>query len=176
MQGLPRKGEGPLDIVPASLAPTPNVTYMLPILLCPCSLTAGQAALLGGAALVLFLLLQQVLRNRSTSHIPAPPGFPIVGHIPYLVKEPWMRFKNFAAEYGAVYKLWVYNKLYVVVSDPELVKQIFADKKANFPKDNWSYAFFKWVGCGREGGGGEEADRRHSALLGTDTEGTGVCN
>lgn len=52
-----------------------------------------------------------------------------------------MRFAEFAAKYGALYKLWVWNKLFIVVSDPAVVKEMFADKSelGIYPKDQWSY-------------------------------------
>jgi hypothetical protein len=88
------------------------------------------------------------LQKRRLAHIPGPPGYPIVGHIPYLLKEPWMRFAGFTTTYGPLYKLWIWHKLFVVIADPALVKRVFFDRRAIYPKDNWSYKFFECVGGG----------------------------
>lgn len=109
----------------------------------------GVALVVAGLALAQAYLLVVAARYR---HIPGPPSYPLVGHIPYLVSEPWARFAAFAQRYGSLYKLMVWDKLFVVVSDPELVKQIFVTRRHLYPKDSWSYKFFMCVGRG----GGEE--------------------
>ena len=73
-----------------------------------------------------------------------------MGHIPYLLSEPWVRFAQFSTQYGSLYKLWIWHKLFVVVTDPELVKRVFVTQRAIYPKDKWSYKFFEWV-AGRGG-------------------------
>ena len=97
-----------------------------------------------------FLLQEAVfaLHKRRLAHIPGPPGYPIVGHIPYLLTEPWMRFAGFSTQYGPLYKLWVWHKLFVVIADPVLVKRVFFDKRQVYPKDKWSYKFFECVAAG----------------------------
>lgn len=60
-----------------------------------------------------------------------------------MVKAPWMQFAKWATEYGSVYRLWVFNKLYVVISDPQLVQETFNTRKENYPKDDWSYQFME---------------------------------
>lgn len=95
-------------------------------------------------ALVLGVTLLQaylLVIKAKYRHIAGPAEYPIIGHVPYLMKEPWVRFAEFAAKYGPVYKLWVFNKLFVVISDPELVKQVFVTRRQNYPKDAWSYKF-----------------------------------
>jgi cytochrome P450 len=58
-----------------------------------------------------------------------------------LLSSPWLTFAKFAARHGALYKVWVWNKLYVVVSDPQLVQEMFNTRKERYPKDQWSYTF-----------------------------------
>ena len=90
------------------------------------------------------------VHKRRLSHIPGPRGFPVVGHIPYLLSEPWMRFAAFSTQYGPCYKLWIWHKLFVVIADPVLVKRVFFDKRAIYPKDTWSYKFFECVAASGE--------------------------
>jgi len=94
-------------------------------------------------ALALALALLQAARGAlealRTRHLPGPWGAPLVGHVPFLLRAPWLQFARWAARHGAVYKLYVWNKLFVVVSDPALVQEMFQSK--SFRKDQWSYAF-----------------------------------
>lgn len=100
-----------------------------------------------GAVVAVLVLVQGYLMVVAArySHIPGPPSYPLVSHIPYLLSEPWARFAAFARRYGSLYKLMVFDKLFVVVSDPELVKQIFVTRRHLYPKDSWSYKYFMCV-------------------------------
>lgn len=111
-------------------------------------------ALVVVAALLTLAAAAQGVKEARFSYIPGPPGYPLLGHMPYLLSEPWLRFAEFAAKYGPVYRLWVFGKLFVVVTDPELVKQIFVTRRAHFPKDKWTYKYFTCVGWGRGWGWG----------------------
>jgi len=81
-----------------------------------------------------------IIKSWKTRHIPSPPSIPLIGHVPYLLNEPWIQFCRFAAKYGSIYKLQVWNKTFVVISDPSLVKEILVDKRTSYPKDDWSYS------------------------------------
>ena len=118
-----------------------------PSFLCSSHVVGVAAVAVLGVILVLVVVLEAegVARRRKLRHIPGPPGWPILGHIPYLTKEPWKRFAQFSNDYGSLYKLWIWRKLFVVVSDPELVKRIFVTERAIYPKDDWSYKYFEWV-------------------------------
>lgn len=96
------------------------------------------------AAVAMFIFLLQGLRvTWRTRHIPGPRSFPIIGHVPYLLKEPWIAFYNFYKQYGPQYKLYLFNKLFVVISDPDQVKQVFSTAGYKYPKDAWSYKFME---------------------------------
>lgn len=85
------------------------------------------------------------LKKAPYRRIPGPPSYFLIGHVPYLVTEPWKQFYRFALQYGSVYKMWVWDKLFVVVTDPDLVKHVFLTKRHIYPKDAWSYKFFMCV-------------------------------
>ena len=91
--------------------------------------------------LALLQLASSIYNTWRTKHIGGPWPFPVIGHIPYLLKSPWLTFAKFALKHGALYKVWVWNKLYVVVSDPQLVQEMFNTRKEKYPKDQWSYTF-----------------------------------
>jgi cytochrome P450 len=86
-------------------------------------------------------LLYSLYLTWRTKHIGGPWPFPVIGHIPYLLSSPWLTFAKFSKKHGALYKVWVWNKLYVVVSDPQLVQEMFNTRKEKYPKDQWSYTF-----------------------------------
>ena len=119
-----------------------------PALLAGWAAAHPRAAAVAGALVALLALLQAYLAvvKARYRHIVGPPGYAFVGHVPYLTQEPWKRFAEFAARYGPVYKLWVFNKLFVVISEPELVKQVFVTRRHVYPKDAWSYKFMMCVG------------------------------
>jgi hypothetical protein len=94
------------------------------------------------------------LKKAPYRRIPGPSSYFLIGHVPYLVTEPWKQFYRFAMQYGSVYKMWVWDKLFVVVTDPDLVKHVFLTKRHIYPKDAWSYKFFMCVRWPRGGGGG----------------------
>ncbi len=108
----------------------------------PRSVAATAVAVLLAAAFVASVLSGSV-RAWRVRHIPGPRGWPLIGHVAYLLNEPWVAFVGWAARYGGAYKLWVWNKLFVVVSDPDMVREIFVERRTTYPKDDWSYTFMK---------------------------------
>ncbi|KAL0296155.1 UNVERIFIED_CONTAM: Flavonoid 3'-monooxygenase [Sesamum radiatum] len=69
---------------------------------------------------------------------PGPRGLPILGYLPFLGKNLLHQFADLAQRYGPIYKLYLGNKLCVVINSPSLVKEvvrdqdsIFADRDAN---------------------------------------------
>jgi carlactone C-19 oxidase len=95
------------------------------------------------AAVLLRVLLSDVSSRCRNRHIPGPPAFPLVGHVPYLTQEPWAVFSRWADKFGPLYRLVVWNKLFVVVTDPAMVQEIFVTKRLKYPKDDWSYEFMR---------------------------------
>jgi len=57
---------------------------------------------------VVVFLIATIIRDAVKSSrigCDGPPGFPIVGHIPYLLSEPWVQFFRYYQKYGGVYKM-----------------------------------------------------------------------
>ena len=63
---------------------------------------------------------------------PGPRGLPLVGYLPFLGKELHREFERLARVYGPICSLWLGNKLCVVVSSPELVKEVVRDQDTVF--------------------------------------------
>lgn len=96
-------------------------------------------------SIVVMLLAVDASLTNQLRHIPAPPAYPIIGHIPYLLKEPWRVFYEYSKRYGAVYLIRLWNKPMLIVSDPELVKTMFRERADIYLKDQWSYDYFRYV-------------------------------
>jgi cytochrome P450 len=78
-------------------------------------------------------------------HIPGPPGFPIIGHIPFLLSKPWLRFQQYYERYGKVFKIFLWTEPMIFINDPGAIKDILVMKMDNFRKDKASYNVFGGV-------------------------------
>ncbi|CAI0413800.1 unnamed protein product [Linum tenue] len=76
--------------------------------------------------------------KRSKSRAPPPPGprgLPIVGYIPFLAGDNPLhrKFADLAAQYGPIFKIWFANQMFVVVSSPDLTKEVLLRGGQNEP-------------------------------------------
>jgi hypothetical protein len=62
-------------------------------------------ALAAVVVLVSFIMLRDCFLNWRLRSVPGPMGFPIIGHIPFLLSAPWDKFGEWAAQYGEMYKM-----------------------------------------------------------------------
>ncbi|PSR91551.1 Flavonoid 3',5'-hydroxylase [Actinidia chinensis var. chinensis] len=63
---------------------------------------------------------------------PGPRGLPIVGYLPFLSANLHEQFTELAHQYGPIYKLWLGQKLYVVLNSPSLAKEVVRDQDKVF--------------------------------------------
>ncbi|XWS61921.1 hypothetical protein CRYUN_Cryun07bG0166100 [Craigia yunnanensis] len=64
---------------------------------------------------------------------PGPRGLPLVGYLPFLGTDNLhLVFTKLAGVYGPIYKLWLGNKLCVVISSPSLAKEVVRDHDITF--------------------------------------------
>lgn len=63
---------------------------------------------------------------------PGPWGVPLVGYLPFLGTELHQTFAKLGIAYGPIYKLWLGNKMYVVLSSPDVVKEVVREKDTIF--------------------------------------------
>ncbi|KAG2693736.1 hypothetical protein I3760_08G110100 [Carya illinoinensis] len=57
---------------------------------------------------------------------------PIVGYLPFIATELHTKFEQLGGIYGPIYKIWLANKLCIVISSPSLVKEVVRDHDAIF--------------------------------------------
>ncbi|PKI59535.1 hypothetical protein CRG98_020063, partial [Punica granatum] len=85
---------------------------------------------------LVFGFLAALRRWRNTADPVLPPGLrglPLVGYlIPFLRQHLHREFAKLAEIYGPIYKLWLGNKLWVVISSPSLAKEISRDQDVVF--------------------------------------------
>ncbi|GMI64032.1 cytochrome P450, family 706, subfamily A, polypeptide 6 [Hibiscus trionum] len=88
------------------------------------------------AILGILLCYVWTIRKSRKAMAPLPPGprgLPIVGYLPFLgFDNLHMVFTKLAAAYGPIYKLWLGNKLTIVISSPSLVKEVVRDHDVAF--------------------------------------------
>ncbi|THH14413.1 hypothetical protein EW146_g5914 [Bondarzewia mesenterica] len=93
------------------------------------------------AASVLYLLSEIIPRRRLVDKQgnqipPGPWGLPIVGSFPFLTHYPELTLDHWAKvsarKFGNMYSIWLGNQLFVVVSDPRIIKDLMVTNGAIF--------------------------------------------
>uniref|UniRef100_A0A2N9FFP6 Cytochrome P450 n=1 Tax=Fagus sylvatica TaxID=28930 RepID=A0A2N9FFP6_FAGSY len=84
------------------------------------------------AVLIWFLWAARKSRKLMPPLPPGPRGLPVVGYLPFLGTELHRKFEELAGVYGPIYKVWLGQKLCVVVNSPSLVKEVVRDQDAIF--------------------------------------------
>ncbi|XP_042958089.1 flavonoid 3'-monooxygenase CYP75B137-like [Carya illinoinensis] len=84
----------------------------------------------------IFVVLWLAVKNQRKAAIPplppGPRGLPIVGYLPFVGTELHTKFHELCGIYGPIYKVWLGNKLSIVISSPLLVKEVVRDQDAIF--------------------------------------------
>ncbi|KAK6158029.1 hypothetical protein DH2020_005343 [Rehmannia glutinosa] len=82
---------------------------------------------------ILWSLMELIKSNRKTPLLaPGPRGLPIVGYLPFLRKDLHHQFTELSHRHGPIFKLWLGNKLWIVISSPSLIKEVLRDQDAIF--------------------------------------------
>lgn len=69
---------------------------------------------------------------------PGPLGLPIIGYIPFIGEKPHKTFSKLSQRYGPVFRIYMGNKLTIILNDYESVKETFvqqADVFSGRPKN-----------------------------------------
>ncbi|GAV79641.1 p450 domain-containing protein [Cephalotus follicularis] len=83
-------------------------------------------------ASIWFLCIFRKLRKDNVQLPPGPRGLPIVGYLPFLGNNLHHEFTKLAQIYGPIYKLWLGNKLCVVINSSSLMKEVVRDQDKIF--------------------------------------------
>ncbi|XP_038058684.1 cytochrome P450 2J6-like [Patiria miniata] len=101
---------------------------------------------------VAVLLVLRWFLGRPKNLPPGPWGFPLIGSVPAIVREirrgvePHDLFMRYAAKYGPVFRLKVFNKTVVVLNDYTSVKEAFQHPQLNDRPKMYLAELFKTEG------------------------------
>ena len=73
-----------------------------------------------------------ILRKEILALPLSPRDMPLLGNLPFLHLDFHSCFAKMAQKYGPVMRLWLGNKLTVVLSSPSLAKEVLRDNDAIF--------------------------------------------
>ncbi|KAH9892379.1 cytochrome P450 [Xylariomycetidae sp. FL2044] len=88
--------------------------------------------------LLLFILFRLVVvsRENRSPHaklLPGPKGYPIVGNLLDIPpKHSWLKFKEWADEYGPIYRLKLGSRQHVVLSTEKIANQLLRERGGNY--------------------------------------------
>ncbi|KAG6688886.1 hypothetical protein I3842_11G147200 [Carya illinoinensis] len=85
-----------------------------------------------GIFVVLWLAVKKQKNVTVPPLPPGPRGLPIVGYLPFVGTELHTKFQQLCGIYGPIYKVWLGNKMSIVISSPSLVKEVVRDQDAIF--------------------------------------------
>lgn len=99
------------------------------------------------AAVVVIGILFFVFAKRpyTSDNIPVVKGgIPFIGQVMVMLKgSPWDTMSRWVAEYGTIYKFFLFGSEAVCISDPALLKVVLQTKLNSFKKDReWTYRPF----------------------------------
>ncbi|KAF8398768.1 hypothetical protein HHK36_014626 [Tetracentron sinense] len=84
-------------------------------------------------SIIAFLLLPVIIRRRNwRDSPPGPIGWPILGYLPYLTERLHEDLFHLAETYGPLFSLQMGQKSAIVVSSPEIAREILKQKETIF--------------------------------------------
>ncbi|PIL23591.1 cytochrome P450 [Ganoderma sinense ZZ0214-1] len=90
------------------------------------------AVLLSGIIIALSLLRRTPQDKAGNVVPPGPKGFPVLGVFLYLSKYPELSLHKWAKQYGSIYSFMIGDQRFVILSDPNVVKDILVTNGAIF--------------------------------------------
>ena len=103
------------------------------------------AVLTVSVAVLAILWYLRTSRKGTAPWPPGPRGLPVVGYLPFLGSNLHHSFAELAHLYGPIFKLWLGNKLCVVLSSPSLAKQVVRDQDVIFANRDPPVAAFAYT-------------------------------
>ncbi|KAF4604487.1 hypothetical protein EYR40_003261 [Pleurotus pulmonarius] len=90
------------------------------------------------------------LVDKHGNSIPSGPvGLPVLGSFPFLTRYPELTLDYWAKKFGPLYSLWLGNQLFVIVSDPQVVKDLMVTNGAIFSSRKEMFLKSKTIFAGR---------------------------
>lgn len=101
-------------------------------MLIPCKLTTSVVALILPTIIIFFLIVKKWKKSKNsnpnwTKLPPSPKTLPIIGNLHQVSSPPFRSFRNLARRYGPIMHLKLGWAAAVVVSSPEILKEMLKD-------------------------------------------------
>ncbi|ODN00919.1 Farnesoate epoxidase [Orchesella cincta] len=77
-----------------------------------------------------FLYWYRKTRDKGYKPIPGPIGLPMLGNVLQVGSKMHLQFSRWANKYGEIFQIHLGNRRSVVISDPQMVKEIFSNDPA----------------------------------------------
>ncbi|ETS78836.1 hypothetical protein PFICI_08689 [Pestalotiopsis fici W106-1] len=78
-------------------------------------------------------LISSKFKDAEGNKIPhGPTGFPVLGSFPFLTHYPELTLDKWAKKFGELYSVWLGNQLFVIISSPEIAKDLMVTNGAVF--------------------------------------------
>lgn len=72
-------------------------------------------------------------KNRHALDLPpGPRGLPLLGYLPFLSPDLHRDFTKLSKTYGPIYKLWLGNKLCIVITSPSIAREVVREQDLVF--------------------------------------------
>ncbi|KAF8156573.1 cytochrome P450 [Crassisporium funariophilum] len=118
------------------------------------TITRGIVLIASLVSAVVYLFARSILfrrlQDRDGNTIPhGPRGLPIVGSFPFLTDYPELTLDHWAKKFGSLYSMWLGNQLFVVISDPHIVKDLMVSNGAIFSSRKEMFLKSKIIFAGR---------------------------
>ena len=90
---------------------------------------------------VIFIIVYMLLRKRNPlAEIPRPKPYPLIGNVLQLdMKKLFTNLTDLAKQYGGIYKLHLFTKPVVIVSDERFIHEVLVKQSADFAGRPYSY-------------------------------------
>ncbi|KAH8161403.1 hypothetical protein CIB48_g6845 [Xylaria polymorpha] len=88
--------------------------------------------------------------NQTKKSLPrGPRGIPFLGCFPFLTHYPELTLDKWAKKFGNLYSLWLGNQLFVIISSPEIAKDLMVTNGASFSSRKEMFIKSQTVFAGR---------------------------
>ncbi|XWS49804.1 hypothetical protein CRYUN_Cryun12cG0034300 [Craigia yunnanensis] len=80
--------------------------------------------------------IKKLRKSGNAKQLPGPRGLPLVGYLPFLGRNTHKTFMELAKIYGPIYKLSLGQRQCVIISSPNLAKEVVRDQDTTFANRN----------------------------------------
>ncbi|KAG8689325.1 hypothetical protein FRC11_003154 [Ceratobasidium sp. 423] len=85
-------------------------------------------------SIIFVAIIIGLMKQRSSSLPSGPPGVPFLGNVLEIRNAPcfWLKLEEYALKYGGIFTIRLLGRPAIVISDPDVVTELFEKRAANF--------------------------------------------